>query len=313
MGKIATKKYLIYCIILALFLQTSCKSGSSGNNKNAPTAREIKLIEVPTMMSDPESRSKYVSEHFWNNFDFSDSAYLTDTLKLRNHLATYLQVRSIARQDIANKSLVDFINRFMQGNVALKSYFPEEVSNILYDPNSMGRNETMYIVFLDNMIASRYVDEATKGMYSFQLNLALKNRPGNKAVDFQYIDSKNKLSSLYKTQGEYILLFFFEPGCPSCNTTKLEIEESPAFKAMGKKLTYLAVYSGEDLAAWEDSFSSYPSNWIVAHDIGQELVNDNLYDMRASPTMYLLDKDHKVLLKDPDFFQLNNYLSALQQ
>ena len=304
-------KYLIYCIALLPLLQLSCKNGSDGGKK-AVVVKEVKLIEIPSMMTDLESRSKYASEHFWDNFDFNDSTYLVNKGKLSEHLTIYLQVLSITERDIADRSLADFVNKITQSNTSLRAYFFEEVENILYDPNSTDRNEDLYISFLKYLIASQHIGNAQKEKYTFHLNMAMKNLPGDRAIDFRFVDSKNRLSSLYQTKGEYILLFFYEPGCPSCKEIKQGIEESQVFGKMEAGLTYLAVYSGEDYVAWEESVASYPSDWIVAHDIGQELLNDNLYDLRASPTIYLLNKEHKVLLKDPDLFQLENYLSSLQ-
>ena len=307
-----TSKYIIFCIVFTLLLPISCKNSNSEGREGTLVIKEIQLVEIPSMITDPESRSKYASEHFWDNFDFNDSTYLADKYKMANHLATYLQILSLTTQEIAEKSLTDFTTKFTRGDATLRSFFLEEAQNILYDPNSMERNEALYISFLKNITASRNIDDITKEKYRFQLELALKNRPGATAIDFQYIDDTGRVSSLHKTNGEYILLFFFEPGCSACKDIKSGILESPTFKDIGDRLTYLAVYTGEDYNAWKESITEYPPGWITAHDMEQELVNNNLYDLRASPTMYLLDSRYQVLLKDPDLFQLNNYLSALR-
>lgn len=39
------------------------------------------------------------------------------------------------------------------------------------------------------------------------------------------------------------------------------------------------------------------------------LKNDEIYDLKAIPTLYLLNKEKKVLLKDATFQQIENYLS----
>ena len=292
----------------------SCKSGNKNSAEDGMVkmeAREIKLVEVPPMMTDPESRSKYASEHFWDDFDFNDSTYLGNRKKMNEHMSTYFFVLEKAPQDIVDKSISSFIRKFLRGNTTLCSYFLDAIEDALYDPNSEIRNEALYISFLKNLIASEYLDSSLKERFTFQLELALKNRPGAMSVDFKYIDSHNRVSSLHKTTGKYILVFFYEPGCPSCQYIKQGILESPVFKEMGDKLTYLAVYTGENYSEWEESIGTFPSEWIVSHDIGQELKNDKLYDVRASPTMYLLDSARKVLLKDPDLFQLDKYLSTL--
>ena len=275
-------------------------------------AKELKLVEVPPMMTNPESRSKYASEHFWDDFDFNDSTYLINRMGMNEHMSTYFFVLANTTQDVVEKSVNSFITKFSQGDSTLCSYFMSAIEDALNNPNSEIRDESLYISFLRGLISSKYVDDMAKEKYTFQLELTLKNKPGTISLDFSYIDRKNRASSLHKTVGKYILIFFYEPGCPSCNEIKQGVLESPVFKRLENNLTYLAIYTGEDHNAWKESFTSFPPNWIVAHNIGQELVNDNLYDLRASPTMYLLDATHRVLLKDPDLFQLNNYLSTLQ-
>jgi len=306
--------YIICCIVLVLTVQISCKNNKSSVDENSTVdkpAREIKLVEVPSMMTDPESRSKYASEHYWDDFDFNDSTYLGNRKAMNDHMGIYFFVLANTTQDAIDKPISSFVSKFFRGNATLRSYFLDAIESALYDPNSEIRNEALYIAFLKSFVGSGDVDFSLKEKYTFQLELALKNRPGAMALDFKYIDRDNRVSSLRKTNGKYILLFFYEPGCPSCKSTKQGIKESAVFKEIGSNLTYLAIYTGEDYNEWKEDLGSFPSEWIVAHDIGQELVNDKLYDLRASPTMYLLDSTHKVLLKDPDLFQLNNYLSTL--
>ena len=51
--------------------------------------------------------------------------------------------------------------------------------------------------------------------------------------------------------------------------------------------------------------------WIDAYDAEQTILNQNLYDLKAIPTLYLLDKDKKVLLKDASVGQIEVYLHGL--
>ena len=52
------------------------------------------------------------------------------------------------------------------------------------------------------------------------------------------------------------------------------------------------------MAAWYQGLSDYPEEWITGynHDLS---IRDNLvYDVRAIPSLYLLDRDKKVIFKD---------------
>ena len=75
------------------------------------------------------------------------------------------------------------------------------------------------------------------------------------------------------------------------------------------KLKILAVYPDEDLDAWKEHVSVMPKDWINSYDKSVSLKNDEIYDLKAIPTLYLLNKEKKVLLKDATFQQIENYLS----
>lgn len=47
---------------------------------------------------------------------------------------------------------------------------------------------------------------------------------------------------------------------------------------------------------------------LYSYDSTVSLKNDEIYDLKAIPTLYLLDKDKKVVLKDVTFNQVENYL-----
>ncbi len=50
------------------------------------------------------------------------------------------------------------------------------------------------------------------------------------------------------------------------------------------------------------------ASWINSYDSTVSLKNDEIYDLKAMPALYLLDKDKKVILKDVTFNQVENYL-----
>ena len=68
----------------------------------------------------------------------------------------------------------------------------------------------------------------------------------------------------------------------------------------------------EDLKAWQEHGADFPESWGYVRGRDGALSEANLYDLKAIPTLYLLDRNKKVLLKDATFEQLNGYLSAQQ-
>jgi len=69
----------------------------------------------------------------------------------------------------------------------------------------------------------------------------------------------------------------------------------------------LSVYPDEDLAIWKQNQSEIPSSWINSYDKGV-IKKQELYDLKAIPTLYLLDKSKMVLLKDVRFEDVEHFL-----
>ena len=64
------------------------------------------------------------------------------------------------------------------------------------------------------------------------------------------------------------------------------------------KVKVLAVYPDEDMKAWRDYLPHFPSAWINAYDADLKIKSAELYDLKAIPTLYLLDSNKTVMLRD---------------
>jgi hypothetical protein len=74
------------------------------------------------------------------------------------------------------------------------------------------------------------------------------------------------------------------------------------------KLDILAIYPDNELPLWKKHKDEIPSLWINAHDQPRVIKDKLLYDLKAIPTFYLLDRDKKVLLKDTDIQRIEAFL-----
>lgn len=63
-------------------------------------------------------------------------------------------------------------------------------------------------------------------------------------------------------------------------------------------LKLLAIYPDPDVDLWRKHLPDNPQLWINGRDDKEYIWTNKIYDLRAIPTMYLLDENKKVLLKD---------------
>lgn len=64
----------------------------------------------------------------------------------------------------------------------------------------------------------------------------------------------------------------------------------------------------EELDEWRKHLNVFPKKWVNAYDKTFAIKDRQLYDLRAIPTLYLLNKDKTVLLKDATSQAIEEYL-----
>lgn len=75
------------------------------------------------------------------------------------------------------------------------------------------------------------------------------------------------------------------------------------------KMRVLALYPGEDMEEWKACAPEPPSAWLNGRDASAGLnIKNRLYAIRDIPSLYLLDKNKRVLLKDADYIRLEAWL-----
>ena len=66
-----------------------------------------------------------------------------------------------------------------------------------------------------------------------------------------------------------------------------------------------------ELDVWQNRRDTYPKEWIYAHDPNHILNENELYGLRAIPSLYLLDKEKRVILKDAPVEIVIKYLNTI--
>lgn len=274
---------------------------------------------IPLMMTDSGQRAAYYVQHYWDGYSLADTAFISsdDTELL---YADFIDALQHASPEARSSALCAMMIHAEADSTAY-TRFCTLSEKYLYDPNSPMRNEDYYICILEQMLASKRLSEADKLRPADRLEQALRNRPGMVAPDFGYVTPEHLKESghistphrLHQFRADYILLFFYDPDCSNCLKYEQELSEMPAFFEMQKKgiLRVLAVYTDDNGEEWLLKSSQMPHGWVVGWNKQGDISGKMLYEIRATPTMYLLDKQKKVVLKDASMEQIIRFLSAV--
>lgn len=279
---------------------------------SAQEDRASRLPEIPATITSAADSAEWIVEHYWDLFDFEDTTLLEDPQRMDWILYDYLGSLRNLPDKRRGEALLSTLERTEQ-LPGLTSLAGEILESLLYDMGSPMRDEELYISLLTYLSDSPALDETAKIRPRLLLELALRNRTGSPATDFAYQTSNGTKETLYETKAEWLLLLFYDPDCIDCAETIRRMKASPVIndRISRGELRLLALYPDRDTEAWGRYQANIPTSWINAYD-PEGLIRDNeMYDLQASPTIYLLDREKTVRLKNATFSQIERYLELL--
>ena len=277
------------------------------------SVEELPLPVVPTALVEPEARASYVIAHFWDAMDFGDIVRSHSSAFMEQNFVNFVSVFPYADEE-SRRSAVSSLLGMAAVDAGAYRLLSSIAEDYLYDPNSPMFDEETYILFLESMVRSSILDEAHITRLNYQLRFARLNRPGMRASDFSYVMSNGKQSRLHKTDtANRLLLVFYDPDCDHCKEVMAELKVSSLIAELvaGGSIRVLAIYADGDKDLWESTCMELPDSWTVGMDTKGEIYERGLYSLRALPSIYLLDKDKTVILKDVSLNSLFDYLESM--
>ena len=302
--------------ILALMLLVSlCACVQRGKQQQSlAEKRSFPMVSLPAMVQDPKEAAEYMAMHYWDVFlKPQDKEYLSDSIHvsgvaaadLEQALANYIYILDVLPLKTAQKAVSQWAAKVHECESADTSSnifetFVRLSEKYLFDPNSPLRDEDLYSPFAASLSQSPHLDSATKDRYSYVAKMCRLNEKGSKAADFRFCDRNGREYSLYSIKADKILLFFSNPGCQSCLEIINAIKENQNIADMisSGALAVLNIYIDEDLKEWREYMPVYPEEWYNGFDPDLVIRAEKTYNVRAIPSLYLLDADKTVLLKD---------------
>lgn len=206
----------------------------------------------------------------------SAAAALPDTAALEQRFADLAFELELSDDATRERGAREYLRRSADepGGLALAA---EIADRYLFDPESPVYSETLYIPFLEYLIST---GRDTSGLLSEKLAICRRNAPGRKAPDFSYAIPGGGSERLIRPGVEAdIILFFHDPDCPRCRAFAEAMRASDAI----------------DRRVAEGTLR------IAAVDLSLNpaVEADTLYDIRATPSVFLIRADGTVCLKEP--------------
>lgn len=268
--------------------------------------KEFRLPDVPVTLTAPEDRAAYLSLHYWDHFDFADTSLISRPEITEQAFVDFLGI--LPYTDRAQAAIDTLFRRAATGQEMLY-HFIGLSDKYLYEPNSPMHDEELHILVLRALLDNPCLSDTDKIRPRYLLEIAMKNRPGDVAADFTVTCRDGRRRQLSGIKADYVLVYFNDPDCEDCRRVKELLTLSPVVNDLleSGRLKLLSVCVEGKTPAWEKA--EFPAGWIDGYDADQRLTREQVYALKAMPTLYLLDAEKRVILKDASFEQVEERLS----
>lgn len=261
-----------------------------------------------------EMYQKFVVEHFFDHFPWNDPRIFNTPIaddKIKEFCNIIYQ---IDRKDL-DTFVVAALNAARTNEKTLYLFY-DKVEKILGSNISPYKVEHTYIKMLQNILTYPKLDENRTRRYGRELKTINKNLEGDQVPDFRIVMANGDTTSLYEIPCQYMLLYLQHPTCPTCREVRGKMANFPALNTAIAKgnLTVLTVYFEDDEQVWKNYLKSPEANPSYLHgwNFDQTIEDNELYDTRTIPYMFLLDKDKKVIRKDLLYNEIEDYVKKLK-
>lgn len=270
--------------------------------------QELQLPAIPAELRQPAQRAEFLVNHFWDNLDFKDIARSRNQEFMEQNFATWLSLFPHAPAAALAPAVGSFLAK-AETDAQAYMLAVDLAEKYLNETESPMYSEEHYILFLEKFVESPVLGKYGSMRYQFQLRAALKNRPGTKAADVEFTTLKGRKSTLYATKAPQLLVLFYDNDCDHCKEVMAQLQQMPVLKRRvnDKSLTVLAVCMDGDPDQWQDYARTLPESWLVGLDEGK-IIADESYFFRSMPSIYLLDAQKQVLMKNPALEELEERL-----
>jgi thiol-disulfide isomerase/thioredoxin len=275
------------------------------------------LIQVPKTKTDSVENYNYYKKHFWDGITFMDDRIIRTPFLLKK-LEQYYRNFVIVPDSIIKET--DYQLLLARNSPEMYKFLLNWLTDEFINPKYMGQDAVFVHLFekyhskgLTSWLNEKQLETINRRAYMLMSNLI-----GEKAANLEMIDSVGKLMPLYDVTADYTVVCFWDPTCGHCK------EEIPMldsiYQASWKKnnVKIYAVLTENTKAEWITYTQEHHlSDWIHVYQTKEKAEAETaskkpgfrqLYDITQTPTLYLLDKEKRIIAKKLSWQQMNNLL-----
>ncbi len=279
-------------------------------------------LKNPKNKEDSIKSYHYFKDHYWDGVNFWDERLArTPSALFDAKLDKYFDQLVVQQPDSVIKEidwmlgyasisdemtkflLLKFVNRYL-----VQKYMWEDAVFV-----------HLFEKYFSNKTYPWLTEEGRKTITDRAYNL-MANITGTAAADIELPDTSGTKRSLYSLKAPYTIVCFWDPNCGHCReiVPKLDSIYKTKWKAQGIRVFAVGKETDSKRTDWIKFIHEHSlQDWInVYYSKADEKARvesgvpgySQLYDVQSFPTLYLLDKDKRIIAKKLAFDQIDEIL-----
>jgi thiol-disulfide isomerase/thioredoxin len=280
-------------------------------------------LKEPKNKVDSLAAYNFFKEHYWDGVDFWDARISrTPSSLFEAKLDKYFEQVVSPHPDSVIKE-IDWMLGYASISPDMTQFLLLKFVNRYLNQKYMWEDAVFVHLFEKYFSNKKYpwlTDKGVKTITDRAYSL-MSNIMGNPAPDIELPDSSGKNISLYTQKSPFTLVCFWDPTCGHCKEILPQLDSmyQARWKAYGLKIFAVAKETDGTKKDWTSFVNDHSlKEWtnVYCSKADEKARIDagipgysQLYDVQTFPTLYLLDKDKRIVAKKLSWQQMDEILA----
>ncbi len=284
--------------------------------------KEPKVLNPhPETRQDSVDNYQYYKKHYWDGITFMDDRIIRTPFFLPKVEQYFRNVVSPVPDSIIKES--DYLLLLARSSAGMYKFLLNWLTDEYIYPKYMGQDAVFVHLFekYHSKGLSPWLNKKQMTTISNRAYMLMSNLIGEQAANLEMVDSTGKEMPLYNIKSDYTVICFWDPTCGHCRVQvpRLDSIYNAKWKNEGVKMygvltetknkdQWVQFIKEHHMGGWINVYETNAQRKIV--EAAKQPSYKQLYDVIETPTIYLLDKDKKIIAKKLTLEQINDLLQV---
>lgn len=276
--------------------------------------------KIPVTHNDSLENYYYYKAHYWDGISFMDERVIRTPFFLPKLEKYYREIIVPAPDSIIREA--DYHLLLARTCPEMYKFLLNWLTDEYFNPKYMGQDAILVHLFekYHSKGLSPWLNEKQQEAIKRRAYMQMLNLIGAQGANLNMLDTSDKPMPLYDVSADYTVICFWDPTCGHCKEEVPRLDS--IYQASWKKhnVKIYGVLTENVKTEWTKYIREHNLNdWINVYQTKEMEKADEAaqrpgfrqsYDVTVTPTLYLLDKEKRIIGKKLSWQQLDEFLQV---